>query len=593
MTTATPRSGPKPAPPPGRPATAQRTETPRAEAVAGAAPEPRINAVPMTGAQSLVRSLEEVGCRGRLRHPRRHDPPRLRPAVRLHEGPARPRPPRAGRRARGHGLRAGHRQGRRLHGDLGPGCDQPGHPDRRRPHGLDPGGRDHRAGRRALIGTDAFQEADISGITMPITKHNFLVSDADEIPRAIAEAFHLGVNGPTRPGAGRHPQGRAAGADARSAGRREMDLPGYRPTTKPHGKQIREAAKLIAAARKPGALRRRRRASGPRRPRSCCELAELTGIPVVTTLMARGAFPDSHPQHVGHAGHARHGRRGGGDAAQSDLLIALGHPVRRPGHRPARRASPRRPRSCTPTSTRPRSARTATPTCRSSATVESRDRRADRRRRRGAGGAPGTLDLTAGGRTWTSCATTYPLSYDGPSDGILSPEYVIERSGEIAGPGRGLRRRASGSTRCGRRSSSATRSRARGSTPAVWAPWASPCPAAMGAKMAAPGRRGRGRIDGDGCFQMTNQELATCAIEGIPIKVAIINNGNLGMVRQWQTLFYDERYSPDRPRHPHAPHPGLRQAGRGAGLRRIALRSRRRTSTTSSTRPWRSTTGRW
>ncbi len=97
-------------------------------------------------------------------------------------------------------------------------------------------------------------------------------------------------------------------------------------------------------------------------------------------------------------------------------------------------------------------------------------------------------------------------------------------------------------------------------------------PAAMGAKMARPDAE-VWAIDGDGCFQMTNQELATCAIEGVPIKVALINNGNLGMVRQWQTLFYGERYSQHRPVHPQPSHPGLRQAGRGDGLRRIALRA--------------------
>ena len=137
-------------------------------------------------------------CRGRLRHPGRGDPARVRPALRLPEGAAHPRPARAGRRARGRGLRDGHRQGRGLHGHVGSGSDQPGHPDRRRAHGLGADGGDHRAGGRPAIGTDAFQEADIRGITMPITKHSFLVTKTEDIAGAIASAFHIAGTG--RPG---------------------------------------------------------------------------------------------------------------------------------------------------------------------------------------------------------------------------------------------------------------------------------------------------------------------------------------------------------------------------------------------------------
>ena len=143
----------------------------------------------LTGAQALVRSLEEVGVDGRIRHPRRRDPAGVRPAVRLHESPAHPRPPRAGRRTRGRGLRAGDRQGRGVHRHLRPGRDQPGHADRRCLHGLGADRRDHRPGAASAIGTDAFQEADISGITMPITKHSFLV----QRPEDIAQRDRRGV----------------------------------------------------------------------------------------------------------------------------------------------------------------------------------------------------------------------------------------------------------------------------------------------------------------------------------------------------------------------------------------------------------------
>ncbi|MFY9805819.1 MAG: thiamine pyrophosphate-binding protein, partial [Pseudonocardiaceae bacterium] len=174
---------------------------------------------------------------------------------------------------------------------------------------------------RALIGTDAFQEADITGITMPVTKHNMLVKDPGEIPRAIAEAFHLASTG--RPGPVLVDIPKDVLQEMTSfVWPPELQLPGYRPTTRPHGKQIREAARLIATARRPvlyvGGGVIKARASATLR-----ELAELTGAPVVTTLMARGAFPDSHPQHVGMPG--MHGTVAAVAAMQrSDLLVTLG-----------------------------------------------------------------------------------------------------------------------------------------------------------------------------------------------------------------------------------------------------------------------------
>ncbi len=174
---------------------------------------------------------------------------------------------------------------------------------------------------RGLIGTDAFQEADISGITMPITKHNFLVRDGDEIAQVMAEAFHIAKSG--RPGAVLVDIPKdVLQAQCTFSWPPVMDLPGYKPNTKPHSRQVREAAKLIAAARKPvlyvggGVIR-------GEATRQLMDLAELTGIPVVTTLMARGAFPDSHPQNLGMPG--MHGTVAAVAALQkSDLLIALG-----------------------------------------------------------------------------------------------------------------------------------------------------------------------------------------------------------------------------------------------------------------------------
>src|SRR5690606_27079481 len=174
---------------------------------------------------------------------------------------------------------------------------------------------------RALIGSDAFQEADICGITMPITKHNFLVTDPADIPRVIAEAFHLASTG--RPGPVLVDIPKDVLQETTSfAWPPEMRLPGYRPTLRPHGKQVREAARLIRKAKRPvlyvggGVLKAR--ASEQLR-----ELADLTGIPVVTTLMARGAFPDAHPQHLGMPG--MHGSVAAVAAMQrADLLVALG-----------------------------------------------------------------------------------------------------------------------------------------------------------------------------------------------------------------------------------------------------------------------------
>ena len=186
----------------------------------------------------------------------------------------------------------------------------------------------------AAIGTDAFQEADIRGITMPVTKHNFLVTNADEIPQRIAEAFHLAATGRPGPVLVDIPKD-VLQATTDFAWPPRLDLPGYKPTTRPHGKQVREAAALIAAARRPvlyvggGVLKAQASAE-------LAELAELTGAPVVTTLMARGAFPDSHPQNLGHARHARQ-RHGGHRAAEGRPPGGPRRPVRRPGHR---RSSP-------------------------------------------------------------------------------------------------------------------------------------------------------------------------------------------------------------------------------------------------------------
>jgi len=383
---------------------------------------------------------------------------------------------------------------------------------------------------RALIGTDAFQEADICGITMPITKHNFLVTDPAEIPRTIAEAFHLASTG--RPGPVLVDIPKDVLQEMTSfSWPTELRLPGYRPTLRPHGKQVREAAKLIAKSRRPvlyvggGVIKAEAH-------EQLKELAELTGIPVVTTLMARGAFPDSHPQHLGMPG--MHGTVAAVAAMQrADLLIALGA---RFDDRVTGQLSSFAHADIDPAEI-------------------SKNRKADVpivgdckeiigelitavQSEFDHGGKP---DLTGWWTQADSWRTNYPAGYEWPDDGSLSPQYVIERIGQLVGPdavyAAGVGQHQMWAAQFVKYENPRTWINSGGLGTMGYA-----VPAAMGAQFGVPGTP-VWAIDGDGCFQMTNQELATCAIEGAPIKVAVINNGNLGMVRQWQNLFYSERYS--------------------------------------------------
>ncbi len=391
------------------------------------------------------------------------------------------------------------------------------------------------------IGTDAFQEADICGITLPITKHNFLVTDPAEIPRTIAEAFHIAATG--RPGP-------VLVDIAKDALQRRTtftwppshDLPGYRPVSRPHAKQIREAARLISEARRPvlyaggGVIKAGAAAE-------LLELAELTGAPVTTTLMALGAFPDSHPQHVGMPG--MHGAVTAVTALQkADLIVALGArfddrvtgridsfaPLAKVVHADIDPAEIGKNRLAD------------VPIVGDVKEVMADLSAALRGGEAAAARGPAAQERYAA--WWDQLnrwRETYPLGYDLPTDGTLSPQQVIERIGRLAPEG--------------------TIYTAGVGQHQMWAahylPFERPgtwlnsgglgtmgyaVPAALGAKAGRPDAT-VWAIDGDGCFQMTNQELATAALNGIPIKVAVINNGALGMVRQWQTLFYNQRYS--------------------------------------------------
>jgi acetolactate synthase-1/2/3 large subunit len=385
------------------------------------------------------------------------------------------------------------------------------------------------------IGTDAFQEADIRGITMPVTKHNFLVTDPSQISKAIAEAFHIAGTG--RPGAVLVDIAKdALQMKTEFVHHKNVNLGGYHPIMEPTAQSIRDAARLIAESKQPvlyiggGAIKSNSQ-------KELLKLAELTGAPVVTTLMARGVFPDSHPQHLGMPG--MHGTVAAVTALQkADLLITLGA---RFDDRVTGKLS--------------------------TFAVNAKIIHADidpaeiGKNRRADVALIGDLtasiqalipaiknefkksqpDLTPWLKQAYGWRERFPLGFDQPNDGSVSPQYVIERIGQIAGPDAiyvaGVGQHQMWASQFIKYENPRTWLNSGGLGTMGYA-----VPAAMGAKVGAPDKV-VWAIDGDGCFQMTNQELVTCALNNIPIKVAVINNESLGMVRQWQTLFYNERYS--------------------------------------------------
>ncbi|MCE1178476.1 MAG: acetolactate synthase large subunit [Micrococcales bacterium] len=386
------------------------------------------------------------------------------------------------------------------------------------------------------IGTDAFQEADIRGITMPVTKHNYLVTDPADIPRVIAEAFHIASTG--RPGPVLVDITKDAQvAKATFSWPPTFELPGYRPTVRPHSKQIREAARLIAEASKPVLYV----GGGVIRAGAAAELttfAELAQIPVVTTLMARGAFPDTHQLHLGMPG--MHGSVAAVTALQkSDLLITLGARFddRVTGELASFAPEAKVIHADIDPAEISKNRHADVPIVGDvkdvlveliSAVDSDRD----------SGKAGDYDDWRERCLGWK---VDYPVGYTSEDPAMCSPQHVIQRIGAIAGPdatyvaGVGQHQMWASQFVSYERPNSWLNSGGLGTMGYC-------VPAAMGAKAAEPDRVVWG-IDGDGCFQMTNQELATCVINDIPIKIAIINNSSLGMVRQWQSLFYNERYS--------------------------------------------------
>ncbi|ODU51956.1 MAG: acetolactate synthase large subunit [Microbacterium sp. SCN 70-10] len=386
-----------------------------------------------------------------------------------------------------------------------------------------------------LMGTDAFQEADIVGITMPITKHSFLVKSAEEIPGAIAAAFEIASTG--RPG----PVLVDITKDAQQNSAPfiwppKIDLPGYRPVTKAHGKQIQAAAQLIANAKKPVLYV----GGGVIRAKASAELktfAEATGAPLVTTLMARGAFPDSHDQHLGMPG--MHGTVPAVLALQdSDLIVSLGA---RFDDRVTGKAALFAPNAQVVHVDIDPAEISKIRTADVPIVGDLKEVLVDLDAAFRQAASETDVDYSEWWTFLNGLREEFPLGYTPTTDGLLSPQHVIQRIGELTGP------EAIYAAGVGQHQMWAAQF-IKYERPNAWlnsggaGTMGYSVPAAMGAKVAEP-ERVVWAIDGDGCFQMTNQELATCVINDIPIKVAIINNSSLGMVRQWQTLFFDGRHS--------------------------------------------------
>jgi acetolactate synthase-1/2/3 large subunit len=393
----------------------------------------------------------------------------------------------------------------------------------------------------SAIGTDAFQECDTVGITRSITKHNDLVMSADDLPLAIRQAFHIATTGRPGPTLVDIPKDVLTNSmkwhwptDDEVAD----SLPGYKPVSKGHPRMIKEAAQLILKAQQPilyvgGGVLKARAASALR------ELAELTGIPVVTTLMARGAFPDDHPLCLGMPG--MHGTAAAVTAMQkSDLLIALGSrfddrvtgrvnsfaPHAKIIHvdiDPAEQGKVRKPDV------------PIVGDCR--LVIEEmikaiNDLLAEQKQ----------VDITPWRSRVSGWQEQFPLTYE-PSEegGVLKPQYCLEQLRDAAPEGTIL---VSGVGQHQMWSSQYWKF----NEPYTWVnsgglgTMGFSVPAAIGAKVGRPDKT-VWAVDGDGCFQMTAQELVTASLERIPVKIAILNNSYLGMVRQWQEMFYEERYS--------------------------------------------------
>ncbi|WP_296103595.1 acetolactate synthase large subunit [uncultured Corynebacterium sp.] len=385
-----------------------------------------------------------------------------------------------------------------------------------------------------LLGTDAFQEADICGVTLPVTKHNFMVTKVEDIPRLIAEAFHLASTGRPGPVLVDVPKG-IQNQVAEFEWPVELELPGYRPTTSPHSRKIKQAVDLIAQSRRPVLYV----GGGVIKANASAELAEFvekTGIPVVTTLMALGSFPDSHPLHMGMPG--MHGSVSAVAALQkADVVIAIGTRFddRVTGDVESFAPEAKFIHADIDPAEIGKIREVEVPIVGDAREVlQSLTDMYEKK----------NLKQPECSR-WVdylhSLQKTYALGWENPDDGKLAPQAVIKAISDEVGPDAiycaGVGQHQMWAAQFVDYEQPRTWLNSGGLGTMGYA-----VPAAMGAQAGSPGRE-VWAIDGDGCFQMTNQELVTCAVNDLPIKVAVINNGNLGMVRQWQNLFYQGHYS--------------------------------------------------
>lgn len=387
-----------------------------------------------------------------------------------------------------------------------------------------------------VIGTDAFQEADVTGITMPITKHNYLLTDPEEIPEVVAEAFHIASTGRPGPVLIDLPKD-VSQAEMKWYWPESLDLPGYNPTTKGHSRQVKAAAKLILESKRPviyagGGIIKGRAADELR------SFAEMTGAPVVTTLMARGAIPDDHELCIGMPG--MHGNYTAITAMQrSDLLITLGARFddrvtgRVDGFAPEAKII----HADIDPAELSKIRRADVPIVGDLSNVISalsKAVQAEREKKPSPDLGPWWAQL----REWQK---KFPLAYEGPNGEGLKPQFVVEKLHEVTGGDAilvsGVGQHQMWASQFWRFNSPYSWINSGGLGTMGFA-----IPAAIGAKVGRPDET-VWAIDGDGCFQMTGQELITASISRIPVKIAILNNAYLGMVRQWQELFYDERYS--------------------------------------------------
>jgi acetolactate synthase-1/2/3 large subunit len=388
--------------------------------------------------------------------------------------------------------------------------------------------------RTDLLGTDGFQEADVMGITMPIVKHSFMIRHPLEIPRALHEAFHIARSGRPGPVVVDIPTDLSR-ADIPYEPVSDLRLPGYQPTIEGNTKQIRQAAKALATARRPvlyvggGAI-------NADASYEVVELATADRFPVTCTLMGLGAFPAPHEQWIGMLG--MHGTRAANYAMdEADLICAIGA---RFDDRITGKLSEFAPRAkfihidIDPAEIS-KNVPAHIPIVGDAKNVVSRLAAEYRALE------PDPSRLEEWWQRIRGWQERHPLAYADSTDAEIKPQFMVQALYEATG-GDCVLASDIGQHQMWAAQYFHFREPRRWINSGGLGTMGFGLPAALGAKVGRPDELVV-CLTGDGSFQMNIQELATCAEEGIDVKVFIMNNGYLGMVRQWQELFWDRRYS--------------------------------------------------